>query len=237
MPNQVKHTSNPPSQLEKMGWILFVFISQFVALFMLFELGSNGSSIGIGIIFALFGALMLTAMSLGISRARLNMASRPQTNKETGKSPVHSILNAPQSQSDSILESVSDGIVVTDQTGKITVLNNSAAQIADIVIYASPAKGHINGQDMLRLSNLLSLLPAPENECKNFPTLGNLFIVATHADPSISNEELQKIPSGAARRLYKQLNEGVLKNRRELINRDISQQDLQSRFFTFWSEM
>ncbi|MFO0174865.1 MAG: DNA-binding protein, partial [Aphanizomenon sp.] len=110
------------------------------------------------------------------------------------------------------------------------------AQIADIVIYASPAKGHINGQDMLRLSNLLSLLPAPENECKNFPTLGNLFIVATHADPSISNEQLQEIPSGAARRLYKQLNEGVLKNRRELINRDIFQQDLQTRFFTFWAE-
>jgi transcriptional regulator with XRE-family HTH domain len=123
-----------------------------------------------------------------------------------------------------------------DEVSKDVQKANSAAQIADIVIYASPAKGHINGQDMLRLSNLLSLLPAPENECKNFPTLGNLFIVATHADPSISNEELQKIPSGAARRLYKQLNEGVLKNRRELINRDISQQDLQSRFFTFWSE-
>ena len=123
-----------------------------------------------------------------------------------------------------------------DEVSKDVEKANSAAQIADIVIYASPAKGHINGQDMLRLSNLLSLLPAPENECKNFPTLGNLFIVATHADPSISNEQLQKIPSGAARRLYKQLNEGVLKNRRELINRDISQQDLQSRFFTFWAE-
>ncbi|MTJ49909.1 dynamin family protein [Dolichospermum sp. UHCC 0259] len=123
-----------------------------------------------------------------------------------------------------------------DEVSKDVEKANSAAQIADIVIYASPAKGHINGQDMLRLSNLLSLLPAPENECKNFPTLGNLFIVATHADPSISNEQLQEIPSGAARRLYKQLNEGVLKNRRELINRDISQQDLQTRFFTFWAE-
>ncbi|WP_422665602.1 dynamin family protein [Anabaena sp. PCC 7938] len=123
-----------------------------------------------------------------------------------------------------------------DEVSKDVEKANSAAQIADIVIYASPAKGHINGQDMLRLSNLLSLLPAPENECKNFPTLGNLFIVATHADPSISNEQLQKIPIGAARRLYKQLNEGVLKNRRKLINRDISQQDLQTRFFTFWAE-
>jgi transcriptional regulator with XRE-family HTH domain len=123
-----------------------------------------------------------------------------------------------------------------DEVSKDVEKANSAAQIADIVIYASPATRHIEAQDMSRLSNLLSLLPAPENECNNFPTLGNLFIVATHAHPSISNEQLQTIPVGAARRLYKQLNEGVLKNRRELINRDISQQDLQSRFFTFWSE-
>ncbi len=123
-----------------------------------------------------------------------------------------------------------------DEVSKDVEKANSAAQIADIVIYASPAKGHINAQDMLRLSNLLSLLPAPENECKNFPTLGNLFIVATHADPSISNEQLQTIPFGAARRLYKQLKEGALKDRRELINRDIYQQDLQRRFFIFWSE-
>jgi transcriptional regulator with XRE-family HTH domain len=123
-----------------------------------------------------------------------------------------------------------------DEVSKDVEKANSAAQIADIVIYASPAKGHINGQDMLRLSNLLSLLPAPENECKNFPTLGNLFIVATHADPSISDVQLQQIPYGAARRLYKQVNEGVLNNRRELINRDISQEDLQTRFFTFWAE-
>jgi transcriptional regulator with XRE-family HTH domain len=123
-----------------------------------------------------------------------------------------------------------------DEVSKDVEKANSAAQVADILIYASPAKGHINAQDMSRLSNLLSLLPAPENECKNFPILGNLFIVATHAEPSIPNEELQKIPSSAARRLYKQLNEGILKNRRELINHDISQQDLQARFFTFWSE-
>jgi PAS domain S-box-containing protein len=130
MPNQVKNTSNPPSQSEKIGWILFVFISQFVVLFMLFKLGSDGSSTGIGIIFALFGSILLTAMSLGISRARLNATNTSGSKKGAEKSPIHSILNAPHNTSDNILESVSDGIVVTDHTGKITMLNNSAAQIA-----------------------------------------------------------------------------------------------------------
>ncbi|QIR39903.1 helix-turn-helix domain-containing protein [Tolypothrix sp. PCC 7910] len=113
---------------------------------------------------------------------------------------------------------------------------NSAAKIADVVLYASPAKGHINDQDMRRLSNLLSLLPARENESTSFPTLGNLFIVATHADPSISDNQLKEIPNKAASRLYKQLNEGVLKTRRELTNRTITLEDFRTRFFTFWSE-
>ncbi|BAZ31087.1 XRE family transcriptional regulator [Cylindrospermum sp. NIES-4074] len=123
-----------------------------------------------------------------------------------------------------------------DELSKDVEKANSAAQIADVVLYASPAKGHINAQDMSRLSNLLSLLPIPENECSNFPTLGNLFIVATHADPSISDHQLKGIPSGGARRLYKQVNEGALKAHRDATNREIFQQDLQARFFTFWSE-
>ena len=129
MPNPVKTTSNPPSQTEKIGWVLFVFISQFVVLFLLFTIGSNGSSNGIGIIFALFGSILLSSISLGISRARINVAGK-STRKATTNNPVHSILNAPQSQSENILQSVSDGIVVTDESGKITMLNNSAAQIA-----------------------------------------------------------------------------------------------------------
>ncbi len=123
-----------------------------------------------------------------------------------------------------------------DEVSKDVEKANNAAQIADVLLYASPAKGHINDQDMRRLSNLLSLLPARENESSNFPTLGNLFIVATHADPSISDHQLKEIPYKAASRLYKQLNEGVLKTRRERTNRAITQEDLRTRFFTFWSE-
>ncbi|MEC4817144.1 MAG: dynamin family protein, partial [Scytonema sp. PMC 1069.18] len=123
-----------------------------------------------------------------------------------------------------------------DEISKDVEKANSAAQIADVLLYASPAKGHINGQDMVRLGGLLRLLPTPENESTDFPTLGNFFIVATHADPSISDEQLKAIPKGAAKRLYKNLSETVLERRREQTNRSITEADLQQRFFTFWSE-
>ena len=123
-----------------------------------------------------------------------------------------------------------------DEISKDVEKANSATQLADVLLYASPAKGHINGQDMIRLASLLRLLPTPENECNNFPTLGNLFIVATHADPSISDEQLKEIPSRAAKRLYRELNESVLKCRREQTDRIITEADLQQRLFTFWSE-
>jgi len=123
-----------------------------------------------------------------------------------------------------------------DEISKDVDKANSATQIADILIYTSLAKGHINGQDMPRLTNLLRLLPTPENECQNFPTLGNLFIVATHADPSISNTELPNILNNASARLYNHLNETSIQKRREATNREITQDDVQQRFFTFWTE-
>jgi hypothetical protein len=104
------------------------------------------------------------------------------------------------------------------------------------LLYASPAKGHINGQDMVRLRNLLRLLPAPENECNDFPTLGNFFIVATHADPSIPDDELPKILNKASARLYKELDETAIEFRRKLTKRDIIKEDVHKRLFTFWSE-
>ena len=123
-----------------------------------------------------------------------------------------------------------------DEVSKDVEKANSATKIANVLLYASPAKGHINGQDMVRLRNLLRLLPAPENECKDFPTLGNFFIVATHADPSIPDDELPKILNKASARLYKELDETAIEFRRKLIKRDITKEDVQKRFFTFWSE-
>jgi len=123
-----------------------------------------------------------------------------------------------------------------DEVSKDVEKATNAAKIADILIYASPVTGHINGQDMIRLSSLLELLPAAEQEYEDFPTLGNFFVVATHANPSISDDQLKGIPKRAAQRLYKNLGEAVLKRRSEKIKREISEEDLQKRFFTFWSD-
>lgn len=123
-----------------------------------------------------------------------------------------------------------------DEQSKDFEKANSAAQIADVLLYASPAKGHINGQDMVRLGVLLRLLPTPEVECDNFPTLGNFFIVATHADPSIRDRQLPEILDKAAKRLFNNLAETALERRQEQINRPITETDLRKRFFTFWSE-
>ncbi|MHC5769227.1 MAG: dynamin family protein [Nostoc sp.] len=123
-----------------------------------------------------------------------------------------------------------------DEVSKDVEKATSAAQIADILLYASPAKGHINGQDMIRLGGLLRLLPAPETECNNFPTLGNFFIVATHADPSISDHQLKEISDKASKRFYKNLSETVLERRREKTNRAITEAEVRERFFTFWAE-
>ncbi|OUL25366.1 DNA-binding protein [Nostoc sp. RF31YmG] len=123
-----------------------------------------------------------------------------------------------------------------DEVSKDVEKANSATQIADILLYASPAKGHINGSDMIRLGSLLRLLPTPENECSNFPTLGNFFIVATHADPSISDHQLTEILDKAPRRLYNNLSETVIERRRKNTNRAITEAELRQRFFTFWSE-
>lgn len=60
--------------------------------------------------------------------------------------------------------------------------------------------------------------------------------MATHADPSISNEELKGISDKAAKRLYNNLSETVLERRREQTNRAITEADLRQRLFTFWSE-
>lgn len=123
-----------------------------------------------------------------------------------------------------------------DEISKDVEKANSATQIADVLIYTSLAKGHINGQDMPRLTNLLRLLPTPENESQNFPTLGNLFIVATHADPSISNTDLPNILNNASARLYNHLNETAIQKRREATNREIILDDVRKQFFTFWTE-
>jgi transcriptional regulator with XRE-family HTH domain len=123
-----------------------------------------------------------------------------------------------------------------DQISEDVKKANSAVQIADLILYTSPVNGFMNGEDFNRLSYLLKVLPSPETYNKEFPILGNLFIVGTHANPTISDSEISSILQIGSSRLYKHINETVLSERSKNINRSIEKKNLQMRFFSFWEE-
>ena len=123
-----------------------------------------------------------------------------------------------------------------DQMSEDVKKANSAVQIADLVLYTSPANGFMNAEDFSRLSYLLRILPAPETHCSDFPALGNLFVVATHANPLISDSQIDSILQIGAVRLQDHLGLTILTERSEIINHLITPEDLQKRFFAFWEE-
>jgi hypothetical protein len=112
----------------------------------------------------------------------------------------------------------------------------SALPYADIVLYASRIKGHLGGKDLARLSNLLRQIPAHESDSWEFPTLGSLFIVATHADRNVSEEDIKKIRDDRLPELHQYLEEGALANYEERAVRDVLMEDLQNQWFPFWAE-
>jgi len=123
-----------------------------------------------------------------------------------------------------------------DQTSEDVKKANSAIQIADLIVYTSPVNGFMNAEDFSRLSYLLKVLPSPETYNKEFPILGNLFVVGTHANPSISGTDISSILQTGSIRLYKHINETVLVERSKNIDRPIEKENLQMRFFSFWEE-
>lgn len=90
--------------------------------------------------------------------------------------------------------------------------------------------------DFLRLAMLLKALPVPELTNRSFPALGHLFLVASQADPSISNTSLQRVLDGGAERLVDNLRESVWEPRSRLIDRSISVHAVRARLFPFWAE-
>jgi transcriptional regulator with XRE-family HTH domain len=107
----------------------------------------------------------------------------------------------------------------------------ATAANTDILIYTSPAKGFMDERDFVHLGLLLRSLPAVHARGTNrVEKYTNLFIVATHADPYISDEELQEILAKGSSRLYTQLKDSVLKNK------GLTETELPDRFRTFWYE-
>lgn len=107
---------------------------------------------------------------------------------------------------------------------------------ADLILYTSRMKGHLGGQDLVRISSILRSLRSPEAEHKDFPTLGNLFIIGTHADRSISDSDIETVRQKSIGRLNDYLKTSVLRDRSERTGREITTEDMRAQWFPFWSE-
>lgn len=113
----------------------------------------------------------------------------------------------------------------------------TAFPLIDILVYASNATGFLDGVDFSFLGYLLRSLPAYESVEPSFPTLGNVFIVATHAYKTISDRELANdVLKVAAERMFRHFEGTVLHERSQMIGRPITLEDLQKRFFGFLAE-
>lgn len=112
----------------------------------------------------------------------------------------------------------------------------------DVLIFASAAGGFMNGPDLVILREFFRRLPIYENASSDFPTLGNLFIVATHAGPQLSDDQLFGSDSGpglldiATDRLWRELHEHEIAPRSLETGREITRDLIRSRLFTFWRE-
>jgi transcriptional regulator with XRE-family HTH domain len=112
----------------------------------------------------------------------------------------------------------------------------SALPFADVVLYASRIAGHLSGKDLARISSILRRIPAPEARSEDFPTLGNFFIAATHADRNVSEEEWKSIRDNSTRRLHRYLSDNVLSSYEGRTGRSITVEDLRAQWFPFWGE-
>ena len=107
---------------------------------------------------------------------------------------------------------------------------------AEVLLYLCPAQGFIDGTDLARLSHLLRSIPQYRAIDENFPVLGNLFIIASHAHPGIKTSQLEdEILKGGSEAFYEHLKGNLLK-KLSMHGRPISIDNVAARFFSFYQE-
>ncbi|MGC2422791.1 MAG: dynamin family protein [Nitrospirota bacterium] len=109
-------------------------------------------------------------------------------------------------------------------------------KVADIVIYTSNSTGFLDAEDFARMQYELSRLPSFEGSIEGFPPLGNLFIVATHANRDKTESQLTEILDTASKRLYDTLSktwETLSEARGITIDANI----IRTRMFTYYAEL
>ena len=123
-----------------------------------------------------------------------------------------------------------------------TARANRAIRHMNVLVYASASQGFMGAQDMERLRYLLKQLPDYERTTPGFPVLGNLFLIATHAGPQISDSQLfgglvdKGLLNVATDRICLELEDIELAARSEETGMAIDGKLIRSRIFPFWRE-
>lgn len=108
---------------------------------------------------------------------------------------------------------------------------------AAILLYLCRAQGFLDGGDFARLGHLLRALPQYKEIDDNFPTLGNLFIIVSHAHHGITKKQLEnQILEGGSEDFYEHF-KGNLLAKLSSSEQPILLEDIRKRFFSFYQEI
>ncbi|ERN41131.1 putative membrane protein [Rubidibacter lacunae KORDI 51-2] len=111
----------------------------------------------------------------------------------------------------------------------------SYQNIMDGAFYLSTITGFLLSYEIRRLGQIIQSLDKFELIDPDFPTLGGLFVLATHADPDKYDENtLEEIAVKETKRIFKQLGETKIHERVALTNREITPYDVASKIHAFW---
>ena len=123
-----------------------------------------------------------------------------------------------------------------DTQTKATLIDQAGSQ-ASALIYICRAQGFLDSGDFTRIGHLLRKIPHYEASDEHFPVLGNFFIVASHAHPGITIDQLTgEILEKGAQDLYRHFEGNLFEDLKRQIGRPIAFEDVQARFFSFYQE-
>ncbi len=123
----------------------------------------------------------------------------------------------------------------TEMTKTNDAVIDEVIRRADILLFFSTINGFLNQGELTCFSALLRNLQPFKKIDDNFPTLGNLFIIASQAHPAIKTEELNAVLNKSSKRFYEHFKESIL-SKLGYREQQISQQDIRARFFSFYAE-
>ena len=123
-----------------------------------------------------------------------------------------------------------------DTQTKATLIDRAGGQ-ASVLLYICRAQGFLDSGDFTRLGHLLRKIPHYEAADENFPVLGNFFIVASHAHPGITTDQLNdEILGRGAQEFYQHFSGNLLKGLQRQTGRPLTFEDVKARFFSFYQE-